>query len=75
MLSRIAALLGRTLIVTVNDDRIDFEPQVWSILREKCVSCHGARQHYSNLRLDSPERILRGGELGKVVVPCSAASS
>lgn len=67
---RVAALLGLTLIVLAADgDRIDFERRVWPILQENCVSCHGARQHYSNLRLDSPERILRGGELGRVVVP------
>ena len=47
---------------------IDFERRVWPILEAHCVTCHGAQQSYSNLRLDSSEAIVRGGELGEVLV-------
>jgi mono/diheme cytochrome c family protein len=47
---------------------VDFEKQVWPILETSCVSCHGTKEQFSNLRLDSPAAILKGGDLGKVVV-------
>lgn len=47
---------------------VDFERQVWPILEAHCVGCHGAKQSYSNLRLDSRAAIERGGELGEVLM-------
>ena len=47
---------------------VDFERQVWPILKAHCVTCHGAEQSYSNLRLDSRQAMLLGGELGEVLV-------
>ena len=46
-----------------------FETEVWPILEKHCIKCHGEKQAYSNLRLDSPAAIRRGGELGEVLVP------
>ena len=48
---------------------VDFEQQVWPVLERHCLECHNARQRYANLRLDSRERILRGGDLGEVLIP------
>ena len=48
---------------------VDFEAEVLPILESKCLTCHGAKQQYSNLRLDSRSGILRGGELGPVLEP------
>jgi len=50
-------------------EKIDFEKQVWPIIEGSCLLCHDRANAFSNLRLDSPERILEGGDLGKVVVP------
>ena len=47
----------------------EFETEVWPILETHCMECHGEQQTYSNLRLDSPTAIRRGGELGEVLVP------
>ena len=47
----------------------EFETEVWPILEKHCMECHGDQQAYSNLRLDSPAAIRRGGELGEVLVP------
>lgn len=47
---------------------INFTEDVWPILEGRCLQCHDKATAYSNLRLDSPERILKGGDLGKVVV-------
>ena len=46
-----------------------FETQIWPILEKHCIKCHGERQAYSNLRLDSPTAIRQGGDLGEVLVP------
>ena len=48
---------------------VGFESEVWPILRAHCLACHGDIQHYSSLRLDTPEGIRRGGDLGEVLVP------
>ena len=69
LLRRTATLLGLCLgTLAAGNEPVSFEQQVWPILEQSCVSCHGL-QHYANLRLDSPEGILRGGDLGPVVVP------
>ena len=64
----ILALLALALPLWAGE-RVEFEGDVWPILEKSCIRCHGGQQHYSNLRLDSPQGILRGGELGRVVVP------
>ena len=53
----------------------EFETEVWPILKTHCMECHGEQQTYSNLRLDSPTAIRRGGELGEVLVPGDPESS
>lgn len=50
-------------------DNLDFASDVYPILEEACVRCHGSKENFSNLRLDSPEAILKGGDLGKVLEP------
>jgi cytochrome c len=42
---------------------------VQPILRANCYRCHGGMNHKGDLRLDSPEAILRGGKRGSDVVP------
>ncbi len=46
-----------------------YEDLVQPILEEKCYSCHSSKKQKGNLRLDSPEFILKGGKEGKSVVP------
>lgn len=54
---------------------VDFASEVLPILTSRCISCHGAKQHYSNLKLDTRAGILRGGDLGEAVVAGSPDSS
>ena len=63
------------LPLALTADPVDFESEVLPILVNRCVICHGAKQHYSNLRLDSKAGILRGGELGEAVVAGNPDSS
>ncbi len=62
----LATLGGRSRLRA--DEPVDFATQVWPIIESHCLKCHGAGETFSNLRLDSPERIMKGGDLGLVVV-------
>ena len=46
-----------------------FETQVRPLLVEHCQKCHGPDKQQAELRLDSRELALKGGENGPVVVP------
>ena len=48
---------------------VQFARDVWPIFESKCVTCHGPEDQFNDLRLDSKDRILKGGKNGKVVVP------
>lgn len=59
-----------------SDDAIHFfESKVRPVLIEHCQSCHGPEKRKSNLRLDSREAILKGGDHGASVVPGDVAAS
>jgi mono/diheme cytochrome c family protein len=45
-----------------------FVDAVWPIFQARCVSCHGPEKQKGELRLDSPEAILKGGENGPILV-------
>jgi hypothetical protein len=46
-----------------------FEKEVRPVLIDHCFKCHGEKKQKSGLRLDSREFVLKGGEVGPVVVP------
>jgi len=46
-----------------------FEREVRPVLAEHCHGCHGPEKQKSGLRLDSRALVLKGGEIGLVVVP------
>jgi len=52
-----------------------FESRVRPILVERCVKCHGPKKQSSDLRLDSRESVLKGGESGPAVVPAKPDES
>ena len=54
---------------------VQFARDVWPIFESKCVTCHGPEDQFNDLRLDSKDRILKGGKNGKVVVPGDPAKS
>ncbi|MFN8006599.1 MAG: DUF1553 domain-containing protein [Terriglobia bacterium] len=51
-----------------------FETRVRPLLAEKCYACHTASE-MGGLRLDSRERLMRGGKSGPAVVPGNARES
>jgi hypothetical protein len=46
-----------------------FESKVRPLLVGKCGECHGAAKQEGNLRLDSREAILKGGDYGPAIKP------
>lgn len=46
-----------------------FEKKVRPLLVARCQGCHGAEKQKGNLRLDSREAVLKGGDTAPAVVP------
>ena len=44
-----------------------FEKNIRPVLLEKCVSCHGEKSQFGNLRLDSRAALVKGGDTGSVI--------
>lgn len=45
--------------------------KVQKILDVNCVKCHGVLEQKGGLELDTPSKVMKGGEAGAVVVPGS----
>ncbi len=46
-----------------------FEKRVRPVLASNCYSCHGPDKQFGALRLDSKERLLKGGQSGPAAIP------
>lgn len=54
---------------------LSFDKDIQPLLQNSCVRCHGSERPKGNLRLDSREAVLKGGEDGKVIVPGDSKKS
>ncbi len=54
---------------------LTYAKDIKPILEASCFNCHGERRQRGELRLDSLEALLKGGEGGKVVEPGASAKS
>src|SRR5215510_3833567 len=55
--------------------KIEFARDIEPLLARRCLSCHGAQQQMSGLRLDQKEAALKGGASGKDIIPGNSAGS
>ncbi|MFM9960691.1 MAG: PSD1 and planctomycete cytochrome C domain-containing protein [Planctomycetaceae bacterium] len=55
--------------------KIDFVKDVQPIFEAKCLACHGAKKQESAYRLDHKASALRGGDLGRAIVPGKSGES
>jgi hypothetical protein len=46
-----------------------FEKKIRPVLQETCFKCHGGEKVKNNLRVDSRESLLKGGDTGPAIVP------
>ena len=58
-----------------SSSRIDFARDILPILENFCYSCHGTGLQMGQLRLDSKEQALAGGQSGSVIHPGKAMES
>jgi hypothetical protein len=63
------------VIVTRGADKVDFAKEVWPVLEQQCLKCHGAEKQKGKLRLDSLEAALKGGKNGPAFVKSDAEKS
>lgn len=65
--SAVLGMLGLMLAVLPlpGSDTIDFDSHVAPIFEKSCYSCHGPDKQKSQLRLDLPSSIARGGDSGE----------
>jgi hypothetical protein len=56
-------------------EKVDFAKDVWPVLEQQCVKCHGADKQKGKLRLDSLEASIKGGKGGPALVKGDSAKS
>ena len=64
----------QTCVVADEDDDA-FENQIRPVLVEACFGCHGDPKESGELRVDSRDALIQGGESGPAIVPGSPESS
>src|SRR5437773_2849889 len=57
------------------DGEVDFEKEILPIFRRNCLACHSATEAQSDLVLESPQTILKGGSEGPAVVAGKSSES
>jgi len=57
------------------DTPVDFEREILPLLKRSCLACHNATVKESQLIMETPATILKGGDSGPAVVPKNSAES
>ena len=68
-------LLALVVCPCRSGESVDFESQVFPLLKSRCVACHGGKKVEGGLRLDIRRLALRGGDSGVAIRPRSPADS
>lgn len=58
-----------------HEGNVDFEKEILPIFRRNCLACHSATEAESDLVLETPQTILKGGSEGPAVVAMKSAES
>lgn len=71
---RIVSVLGFLTLITVSTptleaaEKVDYLKQIKPLLTEKCYSCHSALKQEAELRVETRELMLNGGDSGAALV-------
>jgi len=74
MKGHLAVLIGLSILLAApgsaarSAEPVDYLRDIRPLLKERCFSCHAALKQEGNLRLDTGDRIRRGGETGAAAV-------
>lgn len=74
-LQRLRADDAISIAEVTHEGDVDFEREILPILRRKCLACHNNTDAESDLVLETPQTILKGGAEGPSVVPGKALES
>lgn len=61
--------------VKATGNELFFETKIRPLLSENCFKCHGEKKQKGGLRLDSIQRVLKGGDLGAAIIPGNVKGS
>lgn len=64
-----------TIAEVKHDGPVDFEKEILPVLRRSCLACHNAKDAESELVLETPQTIAKGGASGPTVIPKDGANS
>lgn len=56
-------------------DPVQFQKEILPVLRKKCLACHNATDAESELVLETPKSIIKGGSNGPGVIPGDSGES
>ena len=57
------------------EEAVVYSDIIQPLFENKCYSCHGKRRQKGGLRIDQPDRLMKGGKDGVVIVPGNAERS
>ena len=63
------ALLPLLFSAIAAASEVDYVSQIKPLLSEKCYSCHGVLKQEANLRLETHDLMIEGGDSGSVIEP------
>jgi WD40 repeat protein len=66
---------GREIAVPQRSEPVDFASEILPILRNNCLACHSAAKAESDLVLENPAAMLKGGASGAAIVAGKADES
>ena len=75
LLALVVGLAAEDKVAPSAARKIDFAKDVQPIFEAKCLGCHGAKKQESTFRLDHKTSALKGGDLGRAIVPGKSAAS
>lgn len=68
-------VFGFSSIFAEENAEVFFETNIRPVLIESCFECHGQAEEANNLRVDSLEALLSGGDSGPAMIPGHADAS
>jgi len=57
----------RQPITNINEAFV-YKDIIEPVLEQKCMQCHNSQKQKGNLRIDTPELLLKGGKHGKIII-------
>ena len=63
-------------IPTASKKKVSFKKEIWPLIKDKCLDCHGPDKQKSEYRMDTREAAIKGGEYEeKAIIPGDSLKS